>query len=1329
MSYGRRRGLRPVSPYVIVLALAVALTASFFLPTRAEAAFSDHTVTTISPSGTTINLFDYWVNPDNHLSVSGNGGVNANHRFQFNDGQGGESLNHWTGNTNPRPGIVNNTLLDGYPQLSKTWGGESLCYLFDSSAQIGKTSHFGVTGLLKVQNGYYVYDSSKNYAAYNADKNAFDIYDTWGIDKVGDSSHQGQFFPFDAADKVLKEENGRLVQTGIKADNTGDSRYNDGRPVNHHFGLSMSTRFVQPAGGKTNAGDDMVFEFAGDDDVWVFIDDVLVGDIGGIHNRASLSINFCTGDIKVNGNNDGALKNKYQKANKDTSGFNGNTFADGTNHTLKFFYLERGATDSNMELKFNLVTVPESDIIKFDQDGKFVQGAEFKLYKTDKDFKTVGELIGSGTTDEAGHLTLTNDVDNGVINFDDLYNKDHDNNKYYLLKETRVPEGYRSSLAATGGSMQLEYVPASAENGAGGVIINRGGMDAGSVVWKTGAFAAAKETITAPSTVYKANNDLTKSDKTVNLDSGILFAVVLKRDKSAGTGIKDSSNWYAVSGDPSTGAGYTLAKESGMTGAIEAAKKDLHAFTLNTSGQYQVEIQNLPGDISKYYYLLSGDARKDAEYTVAIYHTTASSIGDATPKNTVHVYSDDIAGGTNFKRQFATRLLVTNIQNRLFVQKTDTEGKPVDGAKFGLYKSTQVTTDANGKAVLDGDQAPYNTLTTRSVANPVKLEGAGVFPSTSDSSEPLVKGTYFLKEVSAPNGFLLNDRLIKVIVDDYGVHADAGTVDDGVSTFVGVGSLMKSLGQFGAEGDIDNTLTWIKGQRQTSDGTLDGNGNLSWNNDAKGGENEVHLKYGANGRVYQYGPTKKDEPYRLETETGWIRMGITQDVSGDTNAKGARADLGDMNLNALFTGATCVRVANEREASLEVMKKVMVPAGLTGKPDAGFTFKFTVPTTAGKTYKAAVFENAGTASEKQVGKMFDLENGREQTITADQTIRVYGLAEGDQYAVQELTGADKMPAGYKLTGRKQGDKNLTEEGDSISGRIAPQNSDGTVAKDNKLVFTNSYSVKSSVTLTGIKAKKKFTGREWTSADSFELCLRAADGTPMPDGATAAPVAGMKQVEKTVTSAEEFSFGEIKYEKPGKYTYYIAETTPAKSDPSWLGGVSYSSAEYKVTVTVKDDGKGNLTEPVVKMEQIYKDDGTATSQVIDDQIAVITNTYRPKETSVTLKATKRFTGGELAGSDFTFQLLDKDGSVVQTVQNEKDGKVAFAAIDYATPGDHDYTIKEVKGADSTVVYDAKGVKVHVKVTDEKGELKATVTYDGEKAVPTFTNTKPTADVTV
>lgn len=1328
MSCGRRRGLRSVSPYAIVLALAIALTASFFLPLRAEAAISDHTVPTISPSGTTINLFDYWVNPDNHLSVSGNGGINKNHRFKFKDQGASEELNQYTGGSRVRTGIVNNVLAGGYPKLTDSWGGEPLGYLFDSSTQTGKISHMGVTGLLQAKGGYYEYDSSKNYAAYNANKNAFDVYNAAGVMQAGAEPHSvGQFFPFDAADEVFKEEDGKLVPNGITSQNNG--------PLNHYFGLSMLSRFVQPKDGKTNADKPMTFDFAGDDDVWVFIDDVLVGDIGGIHTSADLTINFQTGDISVNNSANGTLKSKFKDAGRDISGFNGNTFPNGTNHTLKFFYLERGATDSNMRLKFNLVTVPESDIIKFDQDGGLVEGAQFALYKTDEHFTDTTTdqkyLLGSGTTNANGQLTLTNDVDNGVINFDDLY-KEH-GYQYYLLKETKAPNGYRSSLTATHGSMQLEYVSASDDkDAAGGVIINRGGMDADSAVWQTGAFAGAKETITAPSIVYKANDDQTKSDKTVSLDSGILFAVVLKRDKSANTDINDPNSWYAVSGDPSTGAGYTLAKKPSMAGAIEAAKKDLHAFTLNTSGQYQVEIPYLPGDISKYYYLLSGNDRKNAEYTVAIYHTMASSIGDATPENTVHVYSDDIADGTNFRRQFATRLLVTNIQNRLFVQKTDTEGNPVDGAKFGLYTDGQVTTDANGKVVLNGDQIPYDTLTTGQVSNPIQLEGAGIFPCTSDGNKPLVKGAYFLKEVSAPKGFLLNDTLTKVIVDDYGVHADAGTDDDGVSTFVGPGALMKSLGQFGAEGDIDNTLTWIKGARQTSDGRLDGNGNLSWNNDAKGGEDEVRLKYGANGRVYQYGPTEEGKPYRLETETGWIRMGITQDEQPKgTTSKGARADLRGMNLNALFTGATCVRVANEREASLEVTKKVVVPNGLTGNKDAKFTFKFTVPD--GKTYKAAVFKNAGAASEKQVGDMFDLTNGREQTITAGQTIRVYGLAEHDAYTVQELTGTDKMPAGFTLTKREQGGNALSGEGDSISGTIAKQNADGTLADANKLVFTNTYSVKSPVTLTNaFWAQKVLQGRDWKDGDSFKIYLRADKGTPMPDGAENAPVSGMKQVVKTVENGDKFDFGEIEYTKPGTYTYLIAEATPSQNDASWLPGFGYSSASYRVTVTVSDNGDGTLSQPAVKMEQTYTDDGVSHEDnpiKVADKIAKITNTYRPKGTSVTLKAKKRFTGGELAGNDFTFQLLDNDGKELQAVQNDKDGKVAFAAIDYATPGDHDYAIKEVAGNDSTIVYDAKDVKVHVKVTDEKGELKAVATYDGEKAVPTFTNSKPTTDVTV
>ena len=1371
MSYGRRRGLRPVSPYVIVLALAVALTASFFLPLRAEAAISDHTVPTISPSGTTINLFDYWVNSKDHLAISGSDGINKNRKLRFKDGGAdGEALNKWTGNSSPYTGIVNSVLTDGYPKLTDSWGEESLGYLFDSSAQTGKISHMGVTGLLQAKDGYYEYDSLKNYAAYNANKNAFDVYEAPGVRQMGAQSYTvGQFFPFDAADEVFNEENDKLVPNGITSQNGGDSRYNGGNPLNHYFGLSMSSRFVQPTDGRTNAGRDMIFEFAGDDDVWVFVDDVLVGDIGGIHNRAELSINFQTGDIKVNGSGNDTLLSKFQEAKRDTTkGFTGSTFADGTSHTLKFFYLERGATDSNMKLKFNLVTVPESDIIKFDQDGGLVEGAQFALYKTDESFADTTanseNLLGSGTTDANGQLTLTNKVDNGVINFDDLYSKDK-NCRYYLLKETKVPEGHRSSLTATDGGMQFEYVPASDENVAGGVIINRGGMDAGSSVWQSGAFAGSKETITAPSTVYKANDGLTKSNETVSPGSGILFAVVLKRDKSANTGINDPNNWYAVSGDPTKG--YTLAKDQGKLGAIEAAKKDLYAFTLNTSGQYQVEIPYLPGDISKYYYLLSGDARKDAEYTVAIYHTTASSIANANTDNTVHVFSDDLPGDqVNFKRQFAMSLLVTNIQNRLFVQKTDTEGNPVDGAKFGLYTDGQVTTDASGKVVLNGDQIPYDTLTTGQVSNPIQLEGAGIFPCTSDSSRPLKNGTYFLKEVSAPKGFLLNDTLTKVIVDDYGVHADAGTADDGVSTFAGPGTLMKSLGQFGAEGDIDNTLTWIKGTRQTSNGETNVKGNLTWTDvEPVGADDTVHLKYGANGRMYQYGPTEEGKPYRLETETGWIRMGITQDEQPKgITAKGARADLGAMNLNALFTGATCVRVANKREASLEVTKHVVVPKGLTGNKDAKFTFKFTVPTTAGKTYKAAVFENAGAASEKQVGDMFDLTNGREQTITAGQTIRVYGLDEHDAYTVRELTDTDKMPAGFTLTKREQGGNALSGEGDSISGTIAKQNADGTVAAANKLAFTNTYSVKPPVTLTNaFWAQKVLRGRDWKDGDSFKIYLRADKGTPMPAGAKDAPVSGMTQVVKTVKNGDKFDFGNIEYAKPGTYTYLIAEATPSQNDADWLPGFGYSSASYRVTVTVKDSGDGTLSQPAVKMEQTYTDDGVSHEDSpieVADKIAKITNAYNTDEETISFNVQKTYAdqsgANPLVKDKFTFQLEALGGmkndavpsgaidfgklatsysvgaskvpmpkgctSTTTTAKNDDDGIAAFPQITYTMESEnltYVYKVTEVKDSDTStssgIGYDDTVYYVLVKnqqVDNESGTgkcLSSTATY--------------------
>lgn len=459
-----------------------------------------------------------------------------------------------------------------------------------------------------------------------------------------------------------------------------------------------------------------------------------------------------------------------------------------------------------------------------------------------------------------------------------------------------------------------------------------------------------------------------------------------------------------------------------------------------------------------------------------------------------------------------------------------------------------------------------------------------------------------------------------------------------------------------------------------------------------------------------------------------------------------------MNLNALFTGTTCVRVANEREASLEVTKKVVVPDGLTGNKDAGFTFKFTVPK--GKTYKAAVFEKAGTVDEKQVGNVFDLTNGYSQTIKADETIRVYGLGEGDEYTVQELTGADEMPAGYKLTGRKQGDKNLTGVGDGIiTGKIAKQNTDGTLAEDNKLVFTNSYSVKSSVTLTGIRAQKVLQGRKWTKADSFDIYLRAAKGTPMPGGYKGVSgVPGYVQVVKTVNNGDEFDFGQITYKKPGTYTYTVAERTPDEHDSSWLPGFGYSSAGYTVTVQVDDTGRGTLSEPVVTMARNGDDDGAHHDPAVpvDNKVAVFTNKFSTDTKTISFNAQKSYTDesgdNPLAAGKFTFELkalgglansavgaapikfndlsytvsandapMPADG--VTTAENDGGGIAAFPQITFTAADQNTtyvYQVTEQAGSDASttggMTYDTTVYYAMVQNTlDDKGQLSSTATY--------------------
>ena len=250
-------------------------------------------------------------------------------------------------------------------------------------------------------------------------------------------------------------------------------------------------------------------------------------------------------------------------------------------------------------------------------------------------------------------------------------------------------------------------------------------------------------------------------------------------------------------------------------------------------------------------------------------------------------------------------------------------------------------------------------------------------------------------------------------------------------------------------------------------------------------------------------------------------------------------------------------------------------------------------------------------------------------------------------------------------------------------------------------FKNTYTAKGSAELTATKVvavAPGFTHDTKLKGGEYTFDLKDAAGNVL-DTAT-------NKADGTVKFTRDFELSDLDGAASKDFTYTIAEK------PGTEPGMLYDTHALIYKVTVADDGTGTLR---------------ATPQVTSgDNSQTFMNTYHPKETSVTLKATKRFTGGDLAGGDFTFQLLDKDGSVVQTVQNDKGGKVTFQAIGYDTPGDHDYTIKEEKAGQTVdgVVYDAKEVKVHVKVEQDQGDnnkAKATVTYDGVATAPTFNNT--------
>lgn len=1398
-----------------VLTVPLAACALLFGATSALAEqtvpFSNHIVKTVNPTGTTVNLFDYWVvNGDNDNSANinndnsnNNTGINKDHQLKFNGGAG-TGINKWTGKSTTggfgRLPFVKNTLVKGYPEIKNgtyqgvNYNDESLDYLFNNDSQAnkkqnGKAVYNNVQGLFQLKDGYYVYDSygfkEGNYAVYNSTTNSFDVYDKAGVYKESVSEeNRGQFFPFDSAKKVFTESGKNLSPIGIK-DGENDK-------LNHHFGMSMTTEFVQPANGKTNKNEDMIFEFSGDDDVWVYIDGVLVGDLGGIHEKATLDINFATGEVKV-GHIDGAngtereiekttIKAKFDAVGADTTNFSGDTFNSSTKHKLSFFYLERGAGASNMSLKFNLTTLPSSEVEKVNQNGEAVQGAEFALYRSDANWNTQGEAIALGTTDDKGQLVLLK-PGGSVLSFDEEHNTNHCD--YFVLKEEKLPEGYRSSLTssttATPGELHLQYKQAAA-SGSGGVVVapettvtmaDGATQWTGSRMWLNGGYLAAKETISL---------DREKKDNKGNaISSGATFAVVLKLT-GASEDHKSENAWTPVTGNPLDG--YKLCPKHGIEGAVEAAKSaDTSVFAVNTKGDYEVTVRSLPGDIEKYAAMMEDKTK--SEYTVAVYHTTASSLAEATTENTSMVEYQ----ATN--RQFSTVIHLTNVQNRLFVQKVDDLGKPVNGATFELYKAEDVTGNSPKTYAIKSGAEPYDTVQANGMTYPYDIEGAACFPLDSTKHKPLIKGTYYLRESLSPDGYESNTTITKVIVDDSGVYVDAGEENDGVRSMSGPGSLIASLAQFGSPDSIDNTLTHIKGKLQSATG-MDANGKLTWGqtSTAKGvtptlADGLMHMRYDKTMQgtktVLRYVEDKGVRDGQLATiyaDTGINRMALYQD--DDANG----TDLGTLQLNHLFTTATAVQYTDCRVAPLQVTKTVTADTGLTAptkdanNEDLTFTFKFTLPESQ-KGYEAHVFDASGNA----VGNSFKLRNGDTHSIKAGETIRVYGLKKGASYSVSELTtkreasngdvlasivntvtgSAEEsvLPAGFSLVSRKVGGKEQSGTGNTIEGKIAAL-VDGEIPASNKLEFTNNYSA-SSVTLDAqnrLGAKKVLEGRDWADGDSFTVRLTPVGGAPMPDGAKSA--AATVELTKNTQTA---TFGDITYTKPGTYAYTILEDIPgsnAKAD-----GISYSAAVYTATVKVDDNRAGALVVTSVKVVKVRDDAGEPAAAEVADKVATFTNRYDTHEHSIIIHAQKNLTDNAgtfpLAQNAFSFTLEGMGGYAddnaafdpktvapsikapmpqgaegnIATVGNNADGTVTWPAISYTATADagraYVYRFTENLGSvagmtynyDGSVYYAVvrnakKGAGIQTSIEYYKAAENNSVEQLGKNITPSFTN---------
>lgn len=1234
-----------------------------------------------SPKNATINLFDYWLtteDAEDNRDPNGweNLGINKDHELRFSDagtheGPQTNSINAWTGKSGkPYFDIVQPQLgPDGFPVLKadniyqskeglKTTD-QPLAYLFNDAPVPGKRAYRDVKGLVQYIDGYYTYDSKKNFAAFNRERNAFDLYTQPAVKAATGSGELGQFLPFNTEGQVFeKQADGSLKPRQVNSKNGF---------VNHYFGLDLTADFTQPASGMV-AGKDMKFEFSGDDDVWVFIDGVLVGDLGGVHGAASLSINFKTGKVKLGDARKNpaqtwegkttTLRECFEEAlgpEKAAAYFQGNTntFLPNSYHTLKFFYLERGNTDSNMKLMFNLQRVTQSTIHKDDQYGAPVSGAQFALYAADRageganvQYTQKGDQpIWRGATNAAGNFVVMTPDGTRPYDFTEAHTKGQD---CYILKELSAPEGLRKSPDAW-----LRYMPSNGDDQDGFLVCeNR---------WDSGVYARPNQV-----TVVNEKNVVTDVQGTKHKvsDGNTLLAIVFKRHPS-------EKDWHPVGGEH--GAWKVAQKGMKSVEELNQLMRDgyVHVFSKNDE-LWSVDLGDLPGNPTDYPFMTA--TPQNADYSIGYYlvdmdrtdleKRIASGL-DPITKDNAH-FLDSTGAKGNFKRESYATLHVTDAINGLAVQKLDDAGNPINGVTFQLFRANQmemVGAGADAKLAPKANELPYMERTTKNMIDvpSIALDGTAYFDRIVKHDTPLAD-TYYIVEKDVPKGYAGAVDPIRVIVDADGVHADAGAAGDDVMVSVGIGSLIDSMNHYGSNDGVEVTLHDVVAQLRV--GTVNNSETPGfyriggWEKPAPEAEQQyLYLRYNDESATHEYIWNNKHKPKsgtRFTTDEGFIRAAVKQDAeSCDQNhGIGTWDNLGTKDITNLFTGSTVIHVTNHRVASLEVEKQVVIPEGLTGPVDwknKDFTFVFEFKDKDGKPLAGEFDARVFGADGVQRGDDFKIASRRTHTLKHGEVMRVYGLPDGATYTVSEPV--EQMPEGFTQTLPLDGAGKPT----TATGAIKLGDTSG-------VLFENTYTPAPAIlnTAATLQVKKEFVDAQGTSAwglkfnakPAFTFVLDTDPGTPMPDGAT---LNENNRLQSTIVidrgdaqAGYARSFGTIHYEHPGTYLYALAEKTPDAADR--IPGVSYSDAAYRVVVTVSDDKAGKLVADVqlrkladdAGVPQGDNDAGVPVEPQNGVHTALFKNVFALNEVQIGPLATKVLNGrgfsadGSGAG-EFTFRM--------------------------------------------------------------------------------------------